>query len=549
MSKDRIKELSKNTPWPHVTYRRVSQQFRKDDFQNTTNDGNAQCITIAVDNENNVTEFLAQIDLTRLLVDKIQELADETKNIHLKMLAPMADPKLSQQLDDITDDIRKLAYDISTKLKKMEQIQEDQSAAEKASAVWRIKHLQISNITRHFSEVMNQYNQESVLHREKCKNAIKRELAIAGIGKTDDEIEEIIENGFPGTHSFSIMADIQNAKEALNEIEARHRDITKLENSIKELHQMFIDLARLVADQGAMIDNIEHSVSKAVEYVDDATKKVVETRVLHEAATKTPWPHVTYRRVSRQFRKDEFQNTTNDGITQCITIEIDKENDVAEFLAQIDLTRLFVDKIEELANETVQIHFTMLQLAAHSSIQLSQQLDDITDDIRKLAYDVSTKLKKMEQIQEDQNATEKASAVWRIKRLQISNITRHFSEVMNQYNQESVLHRQTCKNIIKRELEMAHIHKTDDEIEEIIENGFPGTHSFSIMTDTKNTEGALNEIEARHREITKLENSLKALHSMFMDLARLLANKDVMTDNIEYNVLKAVEYDDDPAKQ
>ncbi|CAF4421949.1 unnamed protein product, partial [Adineta steineri] len=69
--------------------------FRKDDFQNTTNDGNAQCITIAVDNENNVTEFLAQIDLTRLLVDKIQELADETKNINIKMLEQMADHSIN----------------------------------------------------------------------------------------------------------------------------------------------------------------------------------------------------------------------------------------------------------------------------------------------------------------------------------------------------------------------------------------------------------------------------------------------------------------------
>ncbi|CAF0906001.1 unnamed protein product [Adineta steineri] len=286
MSKDRIRDLQKNTPWPHVTYRRVSRQFQKDDFQNTTNDGNAQCITIEIDKENNVAEFLAQIDLTRLLVDKIEELADETKNIHLKMLASTADPKLSQQLDDITDDIRKLAYDVSTKLKKMEQMQEDQNATEKASAVWRIKRLQISNITRHFSEVMNQYNQESVLHRQTCKNIIKRELEMAHIHKTDDEIEEIIENGFPGTHSFSIMTDTKNTEGALNEIEARHREITKLEKSLIELHSMFMDLARLLANKDVMTDNIEHNVSKAVEYHHNPTEQVYQAIIFHKAASK-----------------------------------------------------------------------------------------------------------------------------------------------------------------------------------------------------------------------------------------------------------------------
>ncbi len=48
---------------------------------------------------------------------------------------------------------------------------------------------------------------------------------------------------------IQIMIDVEKAKQAANEIEARHRDITKLESSIKELHEMFVDLARLVYNQ------------------------------------------------------------------------------------------------------------------------------------------------------------------------------------------------------------------------------------------------------------------------------------------------------------
>jgi t-SNARE complex subunit (syntaxin) len=43
--------------------------------------------------------------------------------------------------------------------------------------------------------------------------------------------------------------DIEKAKQSLNQIEAHHRDILKLENSMKELHHMFLDLAVLVANQ------------------------------------------------------------------------------------------------------------------------------------------------------------------------------------------------------------------------------------------------------------------------------------------------------------
>jgi syntaxin 1A len=43
--------------------------------------------------------------------------------------------------------------------------------------------------------------------------------------------------------------DTAAAKQTLADIEARHADIIKLENSIKELHDMFMDMAMLVESQ------------------------------------------------------------------------------------------------------------------------------------------------------------------------------------------------------------------------------------------------------------------------------------------------------------
>ena len=43
--------------------------------------------------------------------------------------------------------------------------------------------------------------------------------------------------------------ETQQAKQSLKDIEARHEDIMKLENSIRELHDMFMDMAMLVESQ------------------------------------------------------------------------------------------------------------------------------------------------------------------------------------------------------------------------------------------------------------------------------------------------------------
>ena len=66
--------------------------------------------------------------------------------------------------------------------------------------------------------------------------------------------------------------DTAAAKQTLADIEARHADIIKLETSIKELHDMFMDMAMLVESQGEMIDRIEYHVEHAVDYVQTATQ-------------------------------------------------------------------------------------------------------------------------------------------------------------------------------------------------------------------------------------------------------------------------------------
>ena len=48
---------------------------------------------------------------------------------------------------------------------------------------------------------------------------------------------------------FQIIADSQQAKQALADVEARHQDIVKLETNIRELRDMFVDMALLVEAQ------------------------------------------------------------------------------------------------------------------------------------------------------------------------------------------------------------------------------------------------------------------------------------------------------------
>jgi len=52
---------------------------------------------------------------------------------------------------------------------------------------------------------------------------------------------------------LQIMTDTQREKQTLADIKARHADIIKLESSIRELHNLFVDIAILVESQVIII--------------------------------------------------------------------------------------------------------------------------------------------------------------------------------------------------------------------------------------------------------------------------------------------------------
>ncbi|XP_072601816.1 syntaxin-3 isoform X3 [Vulpes vulpes] len=244
-----------------------------------TQDDDAEEVEIAVDNTAFMDEFFAEIEDTRLNIDKISEHVDEAKKLYSVILsAPIPEPKTKDDLEQLTAEIKKRANNVRNKLKSMERhIEEDEV---RSSADLRIRKSQHSVLSRKFVEVMTRYNEAQVDFRERSKGRIQRQLEITGKKTTDEELEEMLESGNPAIFTAGII-DSQISKQALSEIEGRHKDIVRLESSIKELHDMFVDIAMLVENQGEMLDNIELSVLHTAEHVEKAreeTKRAVKYR-------------------------------------------------------------------------------------------------------------------------------------------------------------------------------------------------------------------------------------------------------------------------------
>ncbi|XP_059816183.1 LOW QUALITY PROTEIN: syntaxin-3-like [Hypanus sabinus] len=204
-------------------------------------------IEIAIDNAAFMDDFFGQIGEIRVSIEKITSNVEDVKKIHSIILsAPMADEKTKDELEQLTASIKKEANAVRSKLKGIEQnIERDEVTS---SADMRIRKSQHSVLSRKFVEVMTRYNEAQVDFRERSKGRIQRQLEITGKVTTDEELEEMLESGNPAIFTSGII-ESQISKQALSEIESRHRDIVRLESSIRELHDMFTDIAMLVENQ------------------------------------------------------------------------------------------------------------------------------------------------------------------------------------------------------------------------------------------------------------------------------------------------------------
>ncbi|XP_064460992.1 syntaxin-1A-like [Ornithodoros turicata] len=232
-------------------------------------------------------EFFAEVEEIRENIDKIQANVEEVKKKHSAILsAPQTDEKVKQELEDLMADIKKTANKVRAKLKVMEQNIEQLEQTQMMSADFRIRKTQHSMLSQKFVEVMTDYNKTQTDYRERCKARIQRQLEITGRMTTNEELEEMLESGNPAIFTQGIIMETQQAKQTLADIEARHADIIKLENSIRELHDMFMDMAMLVESQGEMIDRIEYHVEHARDYIETAKQDTKKALVYQSKARR-----------------------------------------------------------------------------------------------------------------------------------------------------------------------------------------------------------------------------------------------------------------------
>ncbi|XP_070843824.1 syntaxin-11-like [Chaetodon trifascialis] len=135
------------------------------------------------------------------------------------------------------------------------------------SAVSRIARVQYDTLTRAFHAAMNDYNKAEEMQRNTCRERIQRQASILGSEITDEQLDEMVHKGGEGWAELQTQG-ARSSRWAMCEIKGRHKELVELEARLKEVHELFLQMAMLVEEQGSMLNNIEANVCKTEEYVE-----------------------------------------------------------------------------------------------------------------------------------------------------------------------------------------------------------------------------------------------------------------------------------------
>ncbi|KAF3964536.1 hypothetical protein CMV_011184 [Castanea mollissima] len=110
----------------------------------------------------------------------------------------------------------------------------------------------------------------------------RRYFTVTGENPDDKTVDLLISTGESETFLQKAIQEQGRGRvlDTIQEIQERHDAVKDIEKNLKELHQVFLDMAVLVQAQGEQLDNIEIHVNRANSYVRGGTQQLQTARSL-----------------------------------------------------------------------------------------------------------------------------------------------------------------------------------------------------------------------------------------------------------------------------
>lgn len=268
-------------------------RFNHEDEEDLTSDPDQAIDLEETDeaSENTIEEMHWETDQMNAFCNQIEENLNLIQTIFRRNLTDGTAAAQSGGKDPRLDALRRDTNSLSNNVRgRLKALKAANDASSKADANSRMRQNIQTTLTKRFVQLMQRYQQIQTQYRQDHREHIHREAEVIRPGITREEVDTLIDHGDMAQlmQTSLVQGDRQKDKAtlALVHIKEQHRDIIELEQSIAQLHEIFVDMANLVDSQGELADQISFNISQASAWTGEAVNVITECRKLQSKKRK-----------------------------------------------------------------------------------------------------------------------------------------------------------------------------------------------------------------------------------------------------------------------
>lgn len=241
-------------------------------------------------------QFFAMVEIIKADMHSITEKQKMLQELHEKSKTVTRSEEmknLREQMQDAINSVSKQAHGVKARLEALDKannaaVMKDGVRVEGTSSE-RMRTSITAGLKKRLKDCMGEFASLRKKVQQEYREVVERRVfTVTGQHATEEEIDRMIETGDAEAVFRKAILDTGRGKavQVLAEIKERQRAVQDLEQSLLELHQIFLDMAVLVEAQGEMLDNVEKQVERCVGHVQSAAVALKEARVYQKKTRK-----------------------------------------------------------------------------------------------------------------------------------------------------------------------------------------------------------------------------------------------------------------------
>ncbi|KAJ3321079.1 Syntaxin-1A [Boothiomyces sp. JEL0866] len=534
-----------------------------------------------------MNQFFEEIANLKESISSIKVSVEEIRTIHDRTLNNVTSEKesaeIARELDSAMDKTNKQTTYVRNKLKEMDAMNKTLQKKDPTSTDNSIRVSQHGVLMKSFLEVMTEYKKIQEMYQSKFKDRMQRQALIVKPNATKEEIEKMTD----GEHGQMFAKQIvntgqrQEAKRALEDIQNKHKEVVKIEKSILELQQLFMDMAVMVAAQGEMINQIAVHVESAAQDTEagvNALTKAVKTQkktrkiLINQSNESLEVPKLEEEKSKKSpslFRKftSKSKNSTPNQSNESLNTDNEENKEVTRkksifgkkskkdgkegkvvptanepptielFFEQVANIKESLSTIKFLINEIEEIHHKSMQVISdEQGDEISSELDKKMEKLKSVQTHVRETLKDIER---GTKQLKPGDSNISIRTSQYEVLVKNFVQLLEDFKNVQEKYQTKFTERMKKSALIVKPNATPAEVENMIQ-GQMFTHKVDNAVQKAEARNALEDINRTHKDVIKIEESIKELHQLFVDMAVLVVAQGEYIDNANKHVQNAV---------